>query len=292
MSGSLRGRRALVTGASRGIGAGTALRLAAEGAHVALVARTLHDGGDLPGSLHAAGSLDATAARMAPFGGRVVSIEADLCDPASRSKIVPEAIHGLGGPIEILVNNAAAGIYRPLAQYSERHRTKMLEINLNAPLELMQAVLPGMRARGEGWIVNVSSGDARPISGPPFHTTPLTHIHGFYGTTKAALNRLTNAFAVEVYEHGIRCNGVEPRAAVATEGALAKGLDGIPDHMIESLEAMVEAIVALCACERDLTARSCVSLDLLDELQREVRSLDGKTTHPGGDRGGYRRQPT
>lgn len=275
MSESLRSRRALVTGASRGIGAATALRLAAEGADVALVARTGKESGEI------SGSLESTAARLAPFGGRVVTIEADLADPAGRANIVARAIDGLGGPIDVLVNNAAAGIYRPLTEYSARHRTKMLEINLNAPLELMQAVVPGMRERGEGWIVNVSSGDARLVPGPPFRSSPLTNIHAFYGTTKAALERLSNGFAVEVCEHGIRCNSVAPRTAVATEGALAKGLDGIPEDMIESVEAMVESILALCTCEHDRTAQLYVSLDLLRELKREVRSLDGKAVHPG-----------
>jgi len=273
MNGTLRSRRALLTGASRGIGAATALRFAAEGADVALVARTVEQTGSLPGSL------EATAAQLEPFGGRIVVIEADLSDPAGRSSIVPRAIEGLEGPIDILVNNAAAGIYRPLTEYSVRHRTKMLEINLNAPFELMQAVVTGMRERGEGWIVNVSSNDAHHIPGPPFRSSPLTNIHAFYGTTKAALDRLSNGFAVEVAEHGIRCNSVAPRAAVATEGALAKGLDGVPEDMVEPVEAMAEAILALCSCERERTGQLYESLDLLDELKREVRSLDGRTLH-------------
>ena len=274
MSESLRNKRALVTGASRGIGAATARRFAAEGADVALVARTRAETEEI------AGSLETTADLLAPFGGRVVTIEADLADPAGRADIVRRAIDGLGGPIDVLVNNAAAGIYRPLSEYSARHRTKMLEINLNAPFELMQGVVPGMRERGEGWIVNVSSDDARLIPGPPFRTSPLTNIHAFYGTTKAALERLSNGFAVEVSEYGIRCNSVAPRAAVATEGALAKGLEGVPEEMIEPVEAMVESILALSTCERDRNAQLYVSLDLLRELEREVRSLDGKARPP------------
>src|SRR5947208_10236240 len=105
MTGRLTGRRALVTGASRGIGAGIAERLAAEGADVAIVARTFekHD--------HLAGSLQATADRMGKYGGKVATIVADLTDDGDRARIVPEATSSLGGPIEILVDNAAPATY-------------------------------------------------------------------------------------------------------------------------------------------------------------------------------------
>ena len=277
MNAELDGRRALVTGASRGIGAAVALRLAAEGAHVAITARTIDEvTGNSAGSHGAAGSLQSTAARLQPFGRRVGVIAADLADPESRARIVPAAIEALGGPIDILVNNAAAGIYRPMTAYSLAHRHKMMEINVNAPIELIQAVVPSMRDSGRGWIVNVSSGSARHIVGPPFPTTGMTPILGFYGATKAALNRVTNAFALDLYDAGVRVNTVEPRAAVATEGAIAKGLDSIRDDQFEPLEAMVEAVVALCSCEADRTGRVHVSLDLLDELGCMVMHLDGR----------------
>ena len=273
---ALDGKRALVTGASRGIGAAVAVRLAAEGAHVAITARTADDATDgSAGSHGASGSLRATAARLQPFGRRVGVIAADLADPESRARIVPAAVDALGGPIDILVNNAAAGIYRAMTAYSLAHRHKMMEINVNAPIDLMQAVVPSMRDNGQGWIVNVSSGTARHIAGPPFPTTGMTPILGFYGATKAALNRVTNALALELHSAGVRVNTVEPRAAVATEGAIAKGLDSIRDDQFEPLEAMVEAIVALCSCEAERTGEVHISLDLLAELGLEVKQLDG-----------------
>ena len=276
MDTELAGMRALVTGASRGIGAAVALRLAAEGAHVAITARTANETADgTAGSHGAPGSLQTTAARLLPFGGRVGVIAADLADPESRARIVPEAVEALGGPIDILVNNAAAGIYRPMTAYSLAHRHKMTEINVNAPIDLIQAVVPSMRDNGRGWIVNVSSGTARHSAGPPFPTSGMTPILGYYGATKAALNRVTNAFALELHSAGVRVNTIEPRAAVATEGAIAKGLDSIRDDQFESLEAMVEAVVALCSCEPERTGGVHVSLDLLAELGLEVKELDG-----------------
>lgn len=263
------GRRAVVTGASRGIGAAIAHRLAAEGADVVVVARTVeaHD--------HLAGSLNETLATCRSFGGRAEAIAADLTDPASRAGLIGRAAEALGGPIEILVNNAAAAIYHSMLDYSRKRRDITFEVNVHAPIDLMQEALPAMLAANEGWIVNVSSATARPAPGPPFSTSGVQGRIGMYGASKAALNRLTNAFAVEVATANVRINTVEPRAAVASEGANALLADVDVDRSrYESIEAMVEGAVALCCCEPERTGKVFVSLDLIDELGLEVRSLD------------------
>jgi NAD(P)-dependent dehydrogenase (short-subunit alcohol dehydrogenase family) len=144
-----------------------------------------------------------------------------------------------------------------------------------APLDLSQAVIPGMIERGEGWIVNVSSGTARPADGPPFKTDGVAAKVGMYGTSKAALNRLTNALALELHGTGVRVNAVEPRAAVASEGAVALLDGGLDASMFESMEAMVEGAVALCACGPDETGRAHVRLDLIESLGLDVMGLDG-----------------
>ncbi len=96
----------------------------------------------------------------------------------------------------------------------------MFEINVHAPLDLAQAVLPSMFERGEGWIVNVSSVPRR-TSRParPFATDGVSGRIGLYGATKAALNRMTVALAVELQGTGVRVNAVMPKAAVMSEGA-------------------------------------------------------------------------
>jgi NAD(P)-dependent dehydrogenase (short-subunit alcohol dehydrogenase family) len=96
-----------------------------------------------------------------------------------------------------------------------------------------------------------------------------------YGASKAALNRITIGLAAELAGTGVRVNAVEPRAAVLTEGAAALVGDSLDPEMIESLEAMTEAVVALGGCPAALTGRVCVSLDLIDELGLTVRELDG-----------------
>jgi NAD(P)-dependent dehydrogenase (short-subunit alcohol dehydrogenase family) len=267
------GRRALVTGASRGIGAAIAERLAAEGASVAITARTLEQHATL------AGSLRETADRITRHGSQAAVIVADIAEADDRARIVPEAEDGLGGPIDILVNNAAAAMYRPLADYPLKRGRLTFEINVLAPLELAQAVIPGMTAGGEGWIVNLSSATARPASGPPYDR-PHVATMAIYGSSKAALNRLTNGLAVELWGTGIRVNTVEPRAAVMSEGAEAVAGDVITPEMVESMEAMVEGTVALCDCPEERTGQVCVSLDLIDELGLQVLTLDGTGPAP------------
>ena len=274
MPGRFAGRRAVVTGASRGIGAGIAERLAAEGADVVITARTkaAHD--------QLAGSLDETAARLAEYGTSVGIVVADLTDPDGRLRIVPEAEALLGGPVEILVNNAAAAIYMPVAEFSMKRRHILFEANVQAPLDLAQQAVPAMREAGEGWIVNLSSATARPWAGPPFTLGPQGATLTMYGASKAALNRMTNGLAAELYGTGIRVNTVEPRAAVLSEGAEALVGSTLKPEQIESMEAMVEGVMALCDCPPDLTGRSCVSLDLIDELGVTVRGLDGRELGP------------
>jgi citronellol/citronellal dehydrogenase len=266
-------RRALVTGASRGIGAAIACRLAAEGADVAITART-RDPGDRP---NLPGSLSTTAEVISGYGRRSAVVVADLADADDRARIVAEAEAGLDGPIDILVNNAAMAIYQPLAEYSLRRRRTTFEVNVHAPLDLAQAVAPGMVARREGWILNVSSATARLAPGPPFPDTALGSTIGVYGASKAALNRMTNAMGWELFGTGVRVNTVEPRAAVLSPGAEALVGDILRPHMIESMEEMVEAAVALCCCPAERTGRIHVSLDLIAELGLEVRGLDGVT---------------
>jgi citronellol/citronellal dehydrogenase len=265
----LEGRRALVTGASRGIGAALAQRLAAEGADVAIVARTLDHHPTL------AGSLKETAARLEVYGGRVTVIAADMADEADRARIVPEAEAGLGGPVDVLVNNAAAAIYQSLVDFPVRRRRVVFEVNVHAPFDLSQAVIPGMVTRGEGWIVNLSSGSARLAAGPPFPETVVGSTIGVYGASKAALNRMTNALAMELHGTGIRVNTVEPRAAVLSEGADALVGGTLREDQIESMEEMVEGTLALCDCATDMTGGIHVSLDLIDRLGLTVHALDG-----------------
>jgi NAD(P)-dependent dehydrogenase (short-subunit alcohol dehydrogenase family) len=260
-----------VTGSSRGIGAALAERFAAEGADVVITGRTRSDHDS-----RLEGSLTSVAARLAAYGTRVGSVVADLTDAAARDAVVPEAERLLGGPVDILVNNAAAAIYQPLADFPLRRRRLVFEANVHAPLDLAQAVVPGMVERGEGWIVNVSSATARLRPGPPFELVPPGTAMAVYGSSKAALNRLTNGLGAELHGTGVRVNCVEPRFGVLTEGADALVGDTIDTSVMESMEEMVEGALALCRCPEDITGEIAVSLDLIERWALEVRGLDGR----------------
>jgi NAD(P)-dependent dehydrogenase (short-subunit alcohol dehydrogenase family) len=266
--GRFNGRNVIVTGASRGIGASIAERFAAEGAAVVITARTLdqHD--------HLAGSLNDTAQRCRRFGTKVVPLVADLSNGDDRARVVPESEVALGGPIDILINNAAAGIHHLSAAMSLKHRRIMFEVNFHAPIDLAQAVIPSMRERGAGWIINLSSGGARLTPGPPFPQSAMGTTNGAYGATKAALNRYTNVLGVELYGTGIRINTLEPDKPVATEGAIAHLGDRIDADLYNPVEVIVEAAVALAECGPDLTGRVCIDDPLLRELGVAVRTLD------------------
>jgi NAD(P)-dependent dehydrogenase (short-subunit alcohol dehydrogenase family) len=193
-------------------------------------------------------------------------VSADLTDGDDRMRIVPAATEQLDGPIDVLVNNAAAAMYAPVADFPLKRRRIIFEVNVHAPLDLAQAVIPAMSERGEGWIVNLSSATARPLANSTM---------AIYGASKAALNRWTVGLAKELAPVGVRVNTVEPRAAVMSEGATALVGDRVRSDQIESMEEMVEAIVALADCAPEHTGRNDISLDLIAELQLTVHALDG-----------------
>jgi NAD(P)-dependent dehydrogenase (short-subunit alcohol dehydrogenase family) len=132
-----------------------------------------------------------------------------------------------------------------------------------------------MRANGAGWIVNLTSAGARLHSGPPFYLGPQGSTMELYGTTKAALNRITSGLAGDLYGTGIRVNAVGPRVAVMSEGLAAVIGNQLPAELFESIEEIVEAVVALCECPADFTGKITESLELIAELNLAVRGLDG-----------------
>jgi NAD(P)-dependent dehydrogenase (short-subunit alcohol dehydrogenase family) len=272
--GALAGRVALVTGASRGIGYGIARRLAAESAAVAVTARTLEPEPDAK----LEGSLRETVAEIEAAGGRALPVQADLNDADDRARIVPEVEAALG-PVDVLVNNAAAATYLPNAEISLKRRRLTFEINVEAPIDLAQQVLPGMRERNLGWILNISSATSKHPKGPPFDPGfKLGFTSTIYGASKAALERFTVGLAAETFGEGVAINTLAPVAAVRTPGADALVGDVMDENpgIVESLELFCEAALALVTCDpQTMTGRICYSRPLLEELDRDVRGLDG-----------------
>ena len=262
--GSLEGRVAIVTGASRGIGAEIARRFAAEGAAVAAAARTLE-----PGPKRLPGTITETVEAVRAAGGRAVGVQVDLSRPADRELLVAKAERELG-PIDILVSNAAVTYFTPALEFDLRRYDLMFEVQVKAALHLAQLVAPGMRERGRGWILNVSSGAARHPQVPPSSRT-ASGVGTVYGMCKAALERLSTGLAAELFEAGIAVNALSPSRVVPTPGTIFHGLttEGSPDA--EPPSVMAAAALALCEAHVPmLTGRIAYSQDLLRELGRRI----------------------
>ena len=153
----------------------------------------------------------------------------------------------------MLVNNAAVTFLRPLDGFPERRALLMVEMHLLGPLHLIQLALPGMRERGRGWVLNLTSVAGDPIDGPPFSEFDRTAGFGLYGTVKAALNRLTQSLAAELYDDGIAVNAAAPTNPVATEGASALDL---AKEDTEDISLITETVFRLCQGEpKTLTGR-------------------------------------
>jgi citronellol/citronellal dehydrogenase len=262
MEGTCEGRVAIVTGASRGIGEAIARRLAEEGARVAVSARTVEPDPRYPGSLHD------TVEQIARAGGEAIAIRADLSHPEDRRRLIEEAEASLG-PIDILVNNAAVTFLFPFDEFPEKRWRLMFEVQVRAPYELTQLVVPGMRRRRRGWILNITSRAGIHPTGPPFEEIHVEGGFSVYGMCKAALDRFTTAVAAETYRDGIAVNALGPWDNVATPGAGAHDL--VKNFTLEGPEWMAEAALALCSCEPRLTGRVAYSQPLLAELQRQPR---------------------
>lgn len=275
MGDRLKDKVAIVTGASRGIGAGIAIRFAAEGARVVITARTLEEGGKIGGSLRT------TADRIRALGGECHIIVANLADPEDRAQIVQGALERFGRT-DILVNNAAWARFGMTHKHAAHHVRLAFEVNSIAPLDLASAAIPGMIERGEGWILNISSRTAEHPPHAPYPTGDDRYLRfnrdtgpALYGASKAASERLATGLAAELAPYNIAVNTLSPFEAVASEGAVMVG--GIDHWMnVEPTEAMAEAALALCSSPAaQLSGLNAISLTLLEELKRPVRTLDG-----------------
>jgi citronellol/citronellal dehydrogenase len=257
------GRVAIVTGASRGLGAAIAMRLGEEGARLAVSARTLDEDPKQPGSLAD------TVRSVEEAGGQAIAIRADLSRPEDRARLVSETEQRLG-PVDILVNNAAVTFLIPFDEFPEKRFRLMFELQVRAPFELTQLVLPGMRLRGRGWIVNVTSRAAIHPLGPPFDKIQTDGGFSVYGMCKAALERFTTGLAAEAFADGIAVNAVAPWGVVPTHGASFHDLVG--EDAPEGPEWIAEAALLLASCDpAKVTGRIAYSQPLLAEFKQRPR---------------------
>jgi 3-oxoacyl-[acyl-carrier protein] reductase len=183
----LDGHIALVTGASRGIGAAIAAALASAGAAVAVNYRERAD------------AADAVVAGIKGNGGRAIAVAADVSQATAVAKMVDHVASALG-PIDILVNNAGIAIVRGIDDLTESDFDQTIAVNLKSAFLCTQAVVPAMRAKKWGRIVNISSGAARGGGAIGVH----------YNASKAAMEGLTRGYAARLVKEGITVNAVAP----------------------------------------------------------------------------------
>ena len=242
---------ALVTGASRGIGRAAAVALAGAGMDVGLAARTVTDGTARlePGSeVVLPGGLDRTAAAVEAAGTRALAVPMDLLDRRSVEAAVARTEEALG-PVDVLVNNAVFqgdGTLAPFADLTEAQLRDVFEGNVFAPLALVRAVLPGMRERGGGTIVNLVSGAG--VQDPP---APVGE-GGWglaYAMSKAALGRVAPLLHVEHGHEGLRAFSVDPGLTVTERMEAAGRADLYRRHFRAATPEEIGRVIAWLATD-------------------------------------------
>lgn len=185
----LKGKVALITGASYGMGRTMAELFAEEGAAVVLTAR----GRD---------KLDAVVAGIRSKGGRAIGITADVCSTEDTKKVFEETLKEFGD-LDILINNAGIGEQKLIDETDDDWMLYVMNTNLGGPMRYIREALKVFLPKNEGVIINVSSVNGlRPFCGAT------------YTSTKGALNTLTKNVAMRLIETEIRCNAVAPGATV------------------------------------------------------------------------------
>ena len=219
---TLAGRAALVTGASRGIGRAVALSLAEAGAAVAVNYRE-----------RAAEARNVVAA-IQRDGGKAMDVAADVSDARAVADMVAAVERELG-PVDVLVNNAGLAIIRGIDDLTEEEFDRTIAVNLKSAFLCTKAVLPGMRVRKWGRIVNVSSGAARGAGGIGPH----------YNASKAGMEGLTRGYAARVVKDGVTVNAVAP-SLIETDmvrAGLASSPDRIPLGRFGTAEECAQAVM-------------------------------------------------
>jgi citronellol/citronellal dehydrogenase len=266
----LKGKVAIVTGASRGIGKAIAELFASEGAKVVCSARTLKEG-EHP---LLEGSLETTVAGIKKAGGVAEAVTCDVSSEADCEKLVAET-HKLYGPVDVLVNNAALTYFIPVKDFPPKRWMRSFAVNLHGPFMLSHLVLQDMVPRKSGAIVNISSGAAIGPGRGPYKSETVLRGGVCYGAEKAALERFTQGLAEEVYDDGISVTCVSPSQIVATPGTVHHHLVTGPDDATgEPVEWMAQAALILASEPIDkVTGLVTYSQTLLKQYGVKVNGL-------------------
>ena len=230
-------QRALVTGATSGIGRAVAVRLARDGAEVVVHGRNPERGAD-------------TVREITAAGGKATFVAADLTDAADVQWLASEV-----GDVDILINNAGISLFAPTAEIDVAALDEMFASNVRAPFLLVAALAPAMAERGDGSIISMSSmaGGVGLMGGAA------------YGATKAALEAMTRAWAVEYSPSGVRVNAVAagPVYTPTPSGPefIAALGETTPMHRASQPEEIAEVIVFLASPRASYITGTTVAAD-------------------------------
>jgi citronellol/citronellal dehydrogenase len=243
---SFSGQTVMMSGGSRGIGLEIALRLAADGANVALIAKTDTPHPKLPGTIHTA------AAEIEAAGGQALPIVGDVRDEAGVATAVQEAVDRFGG-IDIVVNNASAINLAPMAELEVKRFDLMQQINARGTFVLTRACLAHLRASSSGRVLTLS---------PPLTADPKwLRGHSAYTLSKMGMTMLTLGLAYDEAEHGIKANCLWPRTLIAT--AAVQNLLGGDEAMRRARTPAIYADAAYELLASDRTGEALIDDEVL-----------------------------
>lgn len=257
--GKLNGKVAIVTGASRGIGKSIAELFAREGARVICAARTMREGDH-----RFEGSLESTVAAIKREGGHALAVACDVSREESCEHLIAESRRAWG-PCDVLVNNAVLSYGGRTKDYSFQRWIRSFAVNVHGPFILSRLVLQDMIPRHAGAIVNMSSWLAIGPGRGPYQARALGGT--CYGAQKAAIERLTQGLAQEVYADGISVSCISPSQVVSTPGTVFHGLvRRASEQGTEPPEYVARAVLLLVTEPLDkITGRVVYSQALLKE---------------------------
>jgi 3-oxoacyl-[acyl-carrier protein] reductase len=246
----LKGKAALITGGSRGIGKGIALTLAHEGCDIAICARNEE-------------TLQETAAELHKIKVKVYPLNIDVTDSKQSTQLIERTVTELGG-IDILVNNVGGNRRNPFDQTTDTDWNEIIDLNLLAHIRISREAVKYMKIKGQGSIIFISSIFGREAGGETL---------SIYNTTKSALISLAKIMAIELAPHGIRVNSVAPGSILFPGGSWDKRVKKDPQGLKQfverelplgrfgTVEEVANVVCFLASEKASLVTGTCLNVD-------------------------------
>lgn len=242
---SLKGRVAIVSGASRGVGRAVALTLAKEGCNVVVAAKSVEDSPKLPGTIYS------VAKEIEELGVQALAVQCDVRNIENINNVVKQTVDKFGR-IDILVNNAGALWWQPMLNTPEKRYDLMMEVNAKATFFFCQAVLPYMMENKWGHIVNMS---------PPIDLTMLKNHIGYF-MSKYGMTMVSMGLAEEMKEHNIAVNSLWPETMVESYATINWGLGD--SSLWRKADILADATLAIINHEPpSLTGKALIDEEVL-----------------------------